>query len=88
MGRFNRLFLDTFDDPSVFVVLFLGAFDARTPALRYASAGHGTAYVRRGSLVERLPPTGTIVGIDTAQHYATVTGRWRRATWCCWRPTG
>jgi serine phosphatase RsbU (regulator of sigma subunit) len=73
VGRFNRLFLDTFDDPSVFVVLFLGAFDARTPALRYASAGHGTAYVRRGSLVERLPPTGTIVGIDTAQHYATVT---------------
>ncbi len=73
VGRFNRLFLDTFDDPSVFVVLFLGAFDARTPLLRYASAGHGTAYVRRGSLVEQLPPTGTIVGIDTEQHYATET---------------
>ncbi len=73
VGRFNRLFLETFDDPSVFVVVFLGGFDARTPLLRYASAGHGTAYVRRGSLVEQLPPTGTIVGLDIAQHYATAT---------------
>jgi CHASE3 domain sensor protein len=73
VGRFNRLFLETFDDPSIFVVLFLGAFDARTQLLRYASAGHGTAYVRRGSLVESLPPTGTIIGIDTGQHYATQT---------------
>jgi serine phosphatase RsbU (regulator of sigma subunit) len=71
--RFNRLFIDTFDDPSVFVVLFLGAFDARTQTLRYASAGHGTAYVRRGSLVERLPPTGSIIGLDTEQTYATET---------------
>jgi len=38
----NRLFLDTFEDPSVFVVVFLGTFDARSQTLRYASAGHGT----------------------------------------------
>ncbi len=72
VGRFNRLFLDTFDDPSVFVVLFLGAFDAQTQTLRYASAGHGTAYVRRGSLIERLAPTGSIIGIDKNEAYTTV----------------
>jgi hypothetical protein len=69
VGRFNRLFLETFDDPSAFVVLFLGAFDAQTQTMRYASAGHGTAYVRRGSVIETLPPTGTIVGIDKKQNY-------------------
>ncbi len=71
VGRFNRLFLDTFEDPSVFVVLFLGAFDAQTQTLRYASAGHGTAYVRRGSLIEQLPPTGSIIGIDKDERYGT-----------------
>ncbi|MBV8369665.1 MAG: serine/threonine-protein phosphatase [Candidatus Eremiobacteraeota bacterium] len=69
--RFNRLFIDTFDDPSVFVVLFLGAFDARTRTLHYASAGHGTAYVRRGTLIEALPPTGSIVGLDPDEPYET-----------------
>jgi CHASE3 domain sensor protein len=73
VGRFNRLFLDTFEDPSVFVVLFLGAFDAQTQTLRYASAGHGTAYVRRGSQIERLPPTGSIIGIDKDERYGTET---------------
>ncbi|HEY0392864.1 MAG TPA: PP2C family protein-serine/threonine phosphatase [Candidatus Elarobacter sp.] len=73
--RFNRLFIDTFevDDPSVFVVLFLGAFDARTQMLRYASAGHGTAYVRRGTLIERLPPTGPIIGLGNDVEYLTET---------------
>jgi serine phosphatase RsbU (regulator of sigma subunit) len=73
VSRFNRLFLDTFDDPSLFIVLFLGAFDGRTQTLRYASAGHGTAYVRRGTLIERLPPTGAIVGMDRDEHYLTET---------------
>ncbi|MEA2787385.1 MAG: phosphoserine phosphatase RsbU/P [Candidatus Eremiobacteraeota bacterium] len=73
VARFNRLFLETFDDPSVFVVLFLGAFDARTQTLHYANAGHGTAYVRRGTLLERLAPTGSIVGLDREQPYVTET---------------
>ncbi|HEY0615772.1 MAG TPA: PP2C family protein-serine/threonine phosphatase, partial [Candidatus Elarobacter sp.] len=73
--RFNRLFIDTFEvqDPSVFVVLFLGAFEARTQTLHYASAGHGTAYVRRGTLVERLPPTGSIVGLGRDEPYRSET---------------
>ena len=73
LRRYNRLFLNTFDDPSVFVVAFLGMFDARSQTLRYASAGHGTAYVRRGALIERLPPTGALVGIDPDERYGTET---------------
>jgi serine phosphatase RsbU (regulator of sigma subunit) len=73
VGRFNRLFLQTFDDPSSFVVLFLGAFDARAQTLRYASAGHGTAYVRRGASIEQLPPTGPIVGLFAEEQYTTQT---------------
>ncbi|HEY0384013.1 MAG TPA: SpoIIE family protein phosphatase [Candidatus Elarobacter sp.] len=71
--RFNQLFLETFDDPSVFVVLFLGAFDARTQTLLYTNAGHGTAYVRRGTLIERLAPTGSIIGLDRDEPYETET---------------
>ncbi len=71
--RFNRVFLDTFEDPSVFVVLFLGTFDARSQIMRYASAGHGTAYVRRGGVIEPLPPTGSIIGLDRDQPYGTET---------------
>ncbi|HTW82813.1 MAG TPA: SpoIIE family protein phosphatase [Candidatus Sulfotelmatobacter sp.] len=73
--RFNRLFLDTFEDPGIFVVLFLGAFDARAQTLRYASAGHGTAFVRRGSTVEPLAPTGPIVGLGRDEIFTTATLR-------------
>jgi serine phosphatase RsbU (regulator of sigma subunit) len=71
VARFNRLFIDTFDDPGIFVVLFLGRFDASSMALRYASAGHSTAFVRRGMLVQQLPPTGPIIGMESDSSYAT-----------------
>jgi len=64
VARFNQLFLDTFNDPGIFVVLFLGRFDARKQLLRYVGAGHSTAFVRCGSSVEQLPPTGPIVGLE------------------------
>jgi serine phosphatase RsbU (regulator of sigma subunit) len=62
--RFNKLFIETFADPSVFVVLFLGRFDGRTNVLRYVAAGHSTAFVRRGTAIEQLAPTGPIVGLE------------------------
>ena len=71
--RFNRLFLDTFDDPGIFVVLFLGRYDARTGTLRYVGAGHSAAFVRRGTVVEQLPPTGPIVGLGPDSVYAVGT---------------
>lgn len=62
--RFSRLFIDTFDDPSIFVVLFLGHYDSISRELRYVAAGHSAAFVRRGTEVELLPPTGPIAGLD------------------------
>jgi serine phosphatase RsbU (regulator of sigma subunit) len=71
--RFNRLFIDTFNDPSIFVVLFLGHFDARSHTLRYVGAGHSTAFVRHGARVEQLPPTGPIVGLDPESTFGVGT---------------
>ena len=71
LERFNGLFMDTIEDPHVFIVMFLGSFEASTQTLSYASAGHATAYVRRGSIVEDLPPTGMIVGVERDADYET-----------------
>jgi serine phosphatase RsbU (regulator of sigma subunit) len=62
--RFNRLFIDTFEDPGIFVVLFLGRYDSRSRTLRYVGAGHSAAFVRLGSHVDQLAPTGPIAGLD------------------------
>jgi hypothetical protein len=69
LERFNRLFLDTFENPSGFVVAMLGRFDAPTGRLRYASAGHAIAYVVRADEIEQLGPTGSIIGLDRAETY-------------------
>jgi serine phosphatase RsbU (regulator of sigma subunit) len=71
VAQFNRLFGDTFDDPGIFVVLFLGRFDARSKVLRYASAGHSAAFIRRGMLVQQLAPTGPIIGMEPDSTYET-----------------
>jgi serine phosphatase RsbU (regulator of sigma subunit) len=71
--RFNRLFIDTFNDPGIFVVLFLGRFDGRTHTLRYVGAGHSTAFVRRGIVVQQLPPTGPIIGLETDSAFTVGT---------------
>ncbi len=75
LARFNRLFLDTFDDPGSFVVLFLGTFDARTGDLLYASAGHSIAFIARPGGIEQLAPTGSIIGMDGGETYAQRTVR-------------
>ncbi len=72
LERFNRLFLDTFDEPSIFVVALLGTFDASAGSMRYASAGHSTAFVIRDGLVEQLAPTGSILGLDRDERYAAM----------------
>jgi serine phosphatase RsbU (regulator of sigma subunit)/CHASE3 domain sensor protein len=73
VARFNRLFIDTFNDPGIFVVMFLGRFDSRTRTLRYVGAGHSTAFVRRGAAVEQLPPTGPIVGLELDSTFSVGT---------------
>jgi hypothetical protein len=71
LGAFNRMFLDTIKDPSLFVVVFVGIFDARTMRFTYGSAGHPGAYLRRGSEVTQLGVTGPIVGLDRSFTYGT-----------------
>lgn len=73
LARFNALFLATFDDPGIFVVLFLGAFDARSGALRYASAGHSGAFIKRPGRIEQLAPTGSLIGLDAGERYEART---------------
>jgi len=69
LTRFNELFLSTFTDPSSFVVVFLGRFDAPSATLRYASAGHSGAFIVRAAHVEQLGPTGPIIGLDRGEAY-------------------
>ncbi len=69
LERFNRLFLATFADPGVFVVIFLAAYDAPARHLRYASAGHGNAWVRSNGAVRMLAPTGSLIGLDATERY-------------------
>ena len=46
-----------------FVVLFVAILDLTTGEVRYASAGHGSAYLRRGAAVQTLAVTGPALGI-------------------------
>jgi sigma-B regulation protein RsbU (phosphoserine phosphatase) len=50
-------------DAGSFIVLFVGILDLQAGQLRYASAGHGPAYFRRGTIVETLAVTGPALGI-------------------------
>ncbi len=59
----------------MFVVAFLGAFDARSGVMRYASAGHSIAFIQRPDGVEQLAPTGSIIGMDRAETYTEGTIR-------------
>jgi len=73
LGAFNRLFLQTIKDPSLFVVVFVAIFDARTLQLSYASAGHAGAFLRRDGTVRALDVTGPIIGLDPEFTYETRT---------------
>ncbi len=69
LARFNRLFAAMIADPTLFVVVFLGRYDTASRTLTFASAGHGSAYVRRGRTVDVLPVTGPIVGLGDGDGY-------------------
>jgi serine phosphatase RsbU (regulator of sigma subunit) len=64
LATFNAIFLETISDPNLFVVAFVGLFDAAVPAMTYASAGHSGAYLRRGASVSQLEVTGPLLGAD------------------------
>ncbi|MDQ6781531.1 MAG: SpoIIE family protein phosphatase [Candidatus Eremiobacteraeota bacterium] len=71
MQKFNHAFLRSSRDAGSFVSLFVGIFDQRDSRLRYASAGHGPAYLRRGSAVRQLLVTGPIIGLRESDVFPT-----------------
>ncbi|MGH7729394.1 MAG: PP2C family protein-serine/threonine phosphatase [Vulcanimicrobiaceae bacterium] len=73
LQEFNRIFLATIADPTIFVVAFVAILDGRAKTLCYASAGHSGAYVRRDDSVRQLDVTGPIVGLSEAVAYENRT---------------
>jgi serine phosphatase RsbU (regulator of sigma subunit) len=70
LAKFNHIFRHSQRDPASFVSAFVGILDARDWTLRYASAGHAPAYVRRTDLVEQLPVTGPVLGVTKVTRFA------------------
>jgi serine phosphatase RsbU (regulator of sigma subunit) len=73
LEQFNRAFLDTVQDPNLFVVVFLGLIDEAGGRLTYASAGHAGAFLRRNGSVSQLAVTGPIIGLDLDCTYESKT---------------
>ena len=73
MTAFNNLFARMVSDPSMFVVAFLGVFDACSGVLEYVSAGHEPAFYRTGDEVRLLQIGGPIVGMEDDSTYKVST---------------
>jgi hypothetical protein len=73
LNRFSALYERNAQRIDTFVVLFLGVIDTRTGDVRYASAGHEPAWLRTGSHVEILPPTGPLIGVMPESMFETRT---------------
>ena len=71
LARFNQTFLRSVADPGAFVSVFLGILDDRDLTLSYASAGHGSVYVRTGQRVATLPATGPLIGLQEGERFTT-----------------
>lgn len=63
LGEFNTAFAQTVENPYLFVSMFVGVLDTETLQLRYASAGHDSAFIRRSSGVQQLAVTGPVLGV-------------------------
>ncbi len=63
LAEFNTAFAQTVENPYLFVSMFVGMLDTQSLQLRYASAGHDSAFVRRSSTVEQLAVTGPVLGV-------------------------
>ena len=63
LAEFNTAFAQTVENPYLFVSMFVGVLDTDTLQLRYASAGHDSAFLRRSSTVQQLAVTGPVLGV-------------------------
>jgi serine phosphatase RsbU (regulator of sigma subunit) len=64
MSRFDALYRAGNPSPEAFISLFIGIHDRRDDSLWYANAGHEACWIRSGSRLDRLPPSGPIVGVS------------------------
>jgi len=63
LAEFNTAFPQAVENPYLFVSMFVGVLDTDSFALRYASAGHDSAFVRRSETVQQLAVTGPVLGV-------------------------
>jgi phosphoserine phosphatase RsbU/P len=63
LAEFNTAFAQTVENPYLFVSMFVGVLDTQLLQLRYASAGHDSAFVRRAGGVQQLAVTGPVLGV-------------------------
>ena len=64
LAEFNTAFAQTVENPYLFVSMFVGILDIETLQLRYASAGHDSAFIRRASgEMQQLAVTGPVLGV-------------------------
>jgi CHASE3 domain sensor protein len=73
LQRFDALYRDANPAPESFVTVFVGIHDRRDGSLLYANAGHEACWVRRGTRIETLAPTGPIVGLSGSTFSAAGT---------------
>lgn len=73
LKKFNTSFMKSVKDETSFVSLLVGVLDANAGTLRYASAGHGPAFIRRGTEVLQLPVTGPLVGLHRDDEFPSAT---------------
>jgi len=72
LAKFNAIYFRTVRDDEAFVVLILGIIDSQTGDLRYASAGHEPAFIRRrNGRLSLLEPTGPIIGAAPFSAYGS-----------------
>jgi len=63
LAEFNAQFSRGVSNPYLFVSMFVGFLDTDTFELRYASAGHDSAFLRRSDNVRQLAVTGPVLGV-------------------------
>jgi CHASE3 domain sensor protein len=63
LAEFNTAFSQSVNDPYLFVSMWIGVLNTDTFTLRYASAGHDSAFIRRSNDVQQLEVTGPILGV-------------------------
>jgi len=63
LAEFNTAFAQAVEDPYAFVSMWVGTLDTDDHTLRYASAGHDSAFIRRCTSVQQLAVTGPVLGV-------------------------